>query len=213
MIVALYARVSTDKQDEQLQLPRLREYAARKGLEVYREYSDKASGKNADRPGWMALESDARRGEFDAVVVVKLDRIMRSLSQMLEVFESFHNMGIEIITLDQGPMNLTSPMGKLQARLLAMLAEWEREIISERTKEGLAARRAKGVKLGRPKLDEFPTHTIALMRLEGRTWAEISKITSIPRTTINGRRKEIEKEMESIGIPEPPRLDNGLCGP
>ena len=201
MIVALYARVSTDKQDEQLQLPRLREYAARMGFEVFREYSDKASGKNGDRPGWKALLSDSRRKEFDAVVVVKLDRIMRSLGQMLEVFESFQRLGIEIITIDQGPMNLTSPMGRMQARLLAMLAEWEREIISERTKEALAAKRAQGVKLGRPKHD-FPIHTVALMRLDGKSWTDISELTGIPRTTINGRKGEILHEMELIGIPE-----------
>lgn len=204
MIVALYARVSTDKQDEQLQLPRLREYAANKGFKVFGEYSDKASGKNADRPGWKALMSDVYRGEIEAVVVVKLDRIMRSLAQMLEVFETFSNLKVEIITLNQGPMNLTSSMGKLQARLLAMLAEWEAEIISERTKEGLEARKAKGVKLGRHPDKGFPVHTIALMRLEGKSWYAISKLTGIPRTTLNNenRRKEILDEMELIGVPE-----------
>lgn len=91
---------------------------------------------------------------------------------------------------------------QLQARLLAMLAEWEREIISDRTKEGLEARRAKGVKLGRPKLESFPVHTIALMRLDGKGWAEIAKLTGIPRTTIMGRKGEILLEMEQIGILE-----------
>jgi len=201
MIVALYARVSTDSQDETLQLPRLREYAARMGFEVFMEYSDKASGRNADRPGWKALLSDARRREFDAIIVVKLDRIMRSLAQMLEVFESFNTLGIEIITLDQGPLNLTSSMGKLMAKLLAMLAEWEAEIISDRTKEGLAARRAKGVKLGKPKRD-IPVHTIALYRLDGKSWAEVARILDIPRTSLNSRRKEIEQEIENIGFLE-----------
>ena len=193
MIVALYARVSTDKQDEQLQLPRLREYAARMGFEVFKEYSDKASGKNADRPGWKALESDARRRSFDAVIVVKLDRIMRSLQQMMEVFDSFTTLGIEIITMDQGPLNLTTPMGRMQSRLLAMLAEWEREIISERTKEALRAKKEKGVILGRPSTD-FPLHRAALMRIEGRKWADIARDLGIPRTTLNNHRKEIEDE-------------------
>ena len=201
MSVALYARVSTNKQDETLQLPRLREYAARKGLEIFREYSDIATGKNADRPGWKALLSDAYRGEFDAVIVVKLDRIMRSLQQMLDVFETFINLKIEIITVEQGPLNLTSSMGKLQARLLAMLADWEAEIISDRTKEGLAARRAKGVKLGKPRRD-LPIHTIALYRLDGKSWVEIARILDIPRTSLNSRRKEIEQEIENIGFLE-----------
>ena len=197
MIVALYARVSTDKQDGQLQLPRLREYAARMGFEVFKEYSDKASGKNADRPGWKALESDARRRSFDAVIVVKLDRIMRSLQQMMEVFDSFTTLGIEIITMDQGPLNLTTPMGRMQSRLLAMLAEWEREIISERTKEALRAKKEKGVILGRPSTD-FPLHRAALMRIEGRKWADIARDLGIPRTTLNTHKKKIEEEMERI---------------
>ena len=197
MIVALYARVSTDKQDGQLQLPRLREYAARMGFEVFKEYSDKASGKNADRPGWKALESDARRRSFDAVIVVKLDRIMRSLQQMMEVFDSFTTLGIEIITMDQGPLNLTTPMGRMQSRLLAMLAEWEREIISERTKEALRAKKEKGVILGRPSTD-FPLHRAALMRIEGRKWADIARDLGIPRTTLNNHKKKIEEEMERI---------------
>lgn len=202
MIVALYARVSTDRQDEQLQLPRLREFAARKGYEVFREYSDKASGRNGDRPGWKALLSDSRRGEFDAVVVTKLDRIMRSLSNTLEIFSSFQAIGVEIITLDQGPLNLNGgASARLQLRLLAMLAEWEAEIIAQRTREGLEARRALGVKLGRPKR-EFPVHTIALMRLEGKSWSSIAELTGVPRTTINSRKKEILEEMEEIGVPE-----------
>ena len=77
MKVAIYSRVSTHDQDEQLQVPRLREFCSRLGYEIIQEYSDEASGKNANRPGWKALLSDARRGEFSAVIVTKLDRVMR----------------------------------------------------------------------------------------------------------------------------------------
>lgn len=198
MIVAIYARVSTENQDETLQLPRLRSYAERMGWEIYQEYSDKASGKDGNRPGWMALESDARRKVFDAILVVKLDRIMRSLVSMLQIAETIHKLGIDIITLDQGPLNLNTPMGKLQINLLAMLAEWERDIISERTKEALAQKKAQGIKLGRPKRDDFPIHKIALMRLAGRSWNDVVRETGIPRTTLQGRRDEILTEMRSI---------------
>ena len=197
MIVALYARVSTDKQDEQLQIPRLREYAARMGFDVFKEYSDKASGKNADRPGWKALESDARRRSFDAVIVVKLDRIMRSLQQMMEVFDSFTTLGIEIITMDQGPLNLTTPMGRMQSRLLAMLAEWEREIISERTKEALRAKKEKGVILGRPSAD-FNLRMAALMRIDGRSWDYIAASLQVNPSTLKNHRKEVEGEIKKI---------------
>lgn len=203
MKVAIYVRVSTDKQDETLQLPRCRDYAERKGWEVYGEYHDKASGKNGNRPGWMALESDAHLGDFDAVLVTKLDRMMRSLSSMLEIFETFSSLGISIITIEQGVLDLKAgPTARLQIHLLAMLAEWEREIISDRTKEGLEARRAKGVHIGRKKTEGIPIHAIALMRLDGSSWSEIARSLGISRSMLQRRRKDIEIEMEGIGIPE-----------
>ena len=167
MKVAIYSRVSTHDQDEQLQVPRLRDFCNRLGYEIYKEYSDVASGKNANRPGWKALQSDARRGEFEAIIVVKLDRIMRSLAQLLDV---------------------------LQISIIAMVAQWEREIISERTKEALRAKKAKGEVLGRPSTD-FPLHRAALLRIEGKSWKAIAEDLGIPRTTLNNHRKEIEAEL------------------
>lgn len=79
MIVAIYVRVSTRKQDETNQLPRLREIAKNRGFEVYHEYSDEASAKDANRPGWRGLMEDASKHRFDAILVTKLDRVMRSL--------------------------------------------------------------------------------------------------------------------------------------
>lgn len=197
MIVAIYARVSTSKQDETLQLPRLQAYADRMGWTVYKIYQDEASGKNANRPGWMALESDVRRHEFDAVLVTKLDRIMRSLVQLLQVFEDFKTYEVNIITLDQGVLDLRSPNSRLQINLLGMLAEWERELISNRTIEALAAKKAQGVVLGRPKAS-LPIHTIGLMRTAGKSWADISRELDIPRGTLTNHRKEIEEEAEKI---------------
>ncbi len=81
MLVALYARVSTKKQDETNQLPFLRNLSANRGYEVYNEYSDEASAKDVNRPGWKALMQDASEHKFDAILVTKLDRVMRSLVQ------------------------------------------------------------------------------------------------------------------------------------
>ena len=82
MKVAIYVRVSTRKQDETNQLPRLREIARNKGFEVFREYSDEASAKDTNRPGWKSLMQDAAEHRFDAVLVTKLNRVMRSLVQL-----------------------------------------------------------------------------------------------------------------------------------
>ena len=194
MIVAIYSRVSTHDQDEQLQVPRLRDFCNRLGYEIYKEYSDVASGKNANRPGWKALQSDARRGEFEAIIVVKLDRIMRSLAQLLDVLQDFEKRRISIITLDQGTIDMSSANSRLQISIIAMVAQWEREIISERTKEALRAKKARGEVLGRPSTD-FPLRRAALMRIEGRKWADIARDLKIPRTTLNNHRKEIEAEL------------------
>lgn len=197
MQCAIYARVSTTKQDETLQIPRCEEFAKRHGWEVVKIYQDEASGRDANRPGWKALESDLRRHEFDAIIVTKLDRVMRSLMQLLTIFETFQKYGIVIVTLDQGILDLKSPNGRLQVQLLGMLAEWEKELIRDRTKEALAAKKAKGVKLGRPAA-KLPIHTIALMRVAGKTYGEIGKELNIPPTTIKNYRREICREVDEI---------------
>jgi len=197
MKCAIYARVSTTKQDETLQIPRCEEFAKRHDWEVVQIYQDEASGRDANRPGWKALESDLRRHEFDAIIVTKLDRIMRSLMQLLQIFETFQRYGVMIVTIDQGILDLKSPNGRLQVQLLGMLAEWEKELISDRTKEALAQKKAQGIKLGRPAA-KLPIHTIALMRVAGNSWGEIAKNLQIPPTTIKNHRREICKEIEEI---------------
>ena len=197
MKCAIYARVSTTKQDETLQIPRCEEFAKRHDWEVVKIYQDEASGRDANRPGWKALESDLRRHEFDAIIVTKLDRIMRSLMQLLQIFETFQRYGVMIVTIDQGILDLKSANGRLQVQLLGMLAEWEKELISDRTKEALAMKKAKGIQLGRPAA-KLPIHTIALMRVAGRTYGEIGKELNIPPTTIKNYRREICREVDEI---------------
>ena len=197
MKVALYARVSTVDQDERLQLPRLRQVAELRGYEVVQEYTDEASGRDANRPGWKALLSDARAAKFNAVLVVKLDRIMRSLRLFLRELEDFQSMRIQLIALDYGVLDPSSASGKLMVSFLAAIAEWEREVISERTKAALKAKRDAGTRLGKAPR-QIPLHEIALMRIAGKTWTEIAELTEIPRTTINDHREKIEKEITKI---------------
>lgn len=199
MRVALYARVSTEDQDELLQIPRLRSVAAFRGYDVIGVYTDSASGRDANRPGWRSLLSDARRGEFDAVLVVKLDRVMRSLRILLQELEDFASMNVQIISLDYGDLNPSSASGKLMIQFLGAIAEWEREINSERTKEALAAKKAQGVTLGRPK-KSIPIQKIALLRMQCRPWAEISELTGVPESTLRSRRKEIEELIHKIEL-------------
>lgn len=197
MKVALYARVSTRDQDETLQLPRLREYAERAGWEIVGEYSDTATGKNCDRPGWQSIMSDARRRLFDRILVVKLDRIMRSVRLLLDDLEQLKAFEVQVFALDSGYLDLSSAGSRLLLTVLGAMAEWEGDVISERTKVALEARRARGETLGRPTTD-IPMHQAALLRLTEHGWTDIARQLDINVSTLRNHRKEIEEEMEKI---------------
>ena len=204
MRVVLYARVSTADQDERLQLPRLREAARDRGWDVVGEFTDEASGRDANRPGWAALKKDLRRIHADAVMVVKLDRMMRSLKGFLTELEDFRAMGVRLVSLDYGDLDPRDPTGQLVIRFMASLAEWEREIISERTKAALQAKRSAGVRLGRP-TRAIPMQRIVLMRSQGMSWSEISRETGVSRATIMGHKAEIEERCAALGDTEDSR--------
>lgn len=198
MKVALYARVSTLGQDETLQLPTLRDYAKLRGWEVVGEYTDEASARDANRPGWQALRSDSRRRLFDAVLVTKIDRIMRSLVLLTKELEEFSALDIKIVALNFGVLDLSSASSKLTIQMLGAVAEWEKDIISERTKEALRAKKEKGIKLGRPAREGIPIHKAALMIREGNSWSRTAKALGLPRTTLINHRAEIEEEIQKL---------------
>lgn len=137
-----YARVSTEDQSLQLQIDALTEA----GCELI--FQEKVSGKNADRQQLKELRSQLRTG--DTVVVWKLDRLGRSLRDLVGLVSEFQDRGIHFKSL-QDHIDTSTPMGKFTFHLFAALAEFERDIISERTKAGLAAARARGRMGGRPK--------------------------------------------------------------
>ena len=192
MKVAIYVRVSTRKQDETNQIPRLREIAKNRGFEVYREYSDEASAKDANRPGWKDLMQDASEHRFDAILVTKLDRMMRPLVQLNITMDNLKTYNVKLICADMGEIDPTTPMGKVQMQIIGAIAEWEREIIVQRTREGIEARKAKGVHLGRKRRDNIPIDTIATLRIAGNSWKSISRDLRIPKTTLLRRREEVE---------------------
>ena len=202
MMVALYARVSTDKQDETLQIPRLRAYCDRCGHDIYQVFQDEASARNADRPGWKALMSDAHGHRFDAIVVTKIDRVMRSLVGLHQVMEDLGKCGILLITLDQGPLDFASPNGRLLISFLGSIAEWEREMISARTREALAAKKEAGIKLGRPANEDIPLRKIALMRRAMYSWSAISRETGVSRTWLHNHQDDIEAELAEMAHEE-----------
>lgn len=137
MKVAIYARVSRDEQDAEKQEKLCREYCTRAGHEIYRVYTDQGvSGIKASRPAFDEMLNDMRQYKFDSIMVTKLDRIGRSLQHILALFEEFNRKGVHFIAVTQN-IDTSSSIGKFQMQMLGAFAEFERNIISERTREGL----------------------------------------------------------------------------
>lgn len=150
MRAALYARVSTDTQDTDNQLLRLRAWAEAKGWTVHQEYVDVASGANMHRPALDDMLIGARRGDFDIIAAVKIDRIARSLINLQHVVQTIDAAGVRLVMLDQD-IDTQTAAGRLMFNLLGSFAEFERELIRERTRDGLARAHDQGRDGGRPR--------------------------------------------------------------
>jgi putative DNA-invertase from lambdoid prophage Rac len=150
MDIALYARVSTDEQTPEVQLRELREYSKARGMRVVAEIADVISGAKSDRPGLDQLLALVRDRKVEAVLCVKLDRMARSLVHFGRLADLFVQSGVALICTTQGiDTSNSNPCGKFQQNILAAVAEFERDLIRERTRAGLAAARARGMTIGR----------------------------------------------------------------
>jgi len=153
---ALYLRVSTDRQTVENQSKALQAIAAHRGWEIVATYSDKgisgAKGRK-DRPEFDRMLSDAGRGKFDIVLAFALDRIGRSLSDLLATIRHLEECRVDLF-VDRNMIDTTTPTGKLLFHVTSAFAEFERDMIVQRVNAGLDRARAKGVTLGRPRIDE-----------------------------------------------------------
>lgn len=136
MKVAIYCRISTDEQNLEVQERICKEYCNRNNFEIVEIYKDVISGSKASRPAFNRLIQDMRNYKFDCVMVVKLDRLGRSLQHLLSLFDEMSRRGISFIAVTQN-IDTTTATGRLQMQVMAAFAEFERSLISERTKEGL----------------------------------------------------------------------------
>lgn len=136
MKAAIYCRVSTEEQRADTQAQACKLYCERMGIEVYHIYEDIISGATSSRPQFNQMLSDMRAFKFDVMVVTKLDRIGRSLQHLLSLFDEFQKKKINFIATTQN-IDTTTSAGKLQLQMMGAFAEFERNLISERTKEGL----------------------------------------------------------------------------
>jgi DNA invertase Pin-like site-specific DNA recombinase len=176
MRAAIYARVSTTNngQNPEMQLREIREYCQRRGWEIEGEYVDAGvSGAKERRPQLDALLAACHKRRVDAVVVYRYDRFARSLRQLVNALEEFRSLGIEFISLHEG-VDTSTPNGRLVFGIFATIAEFERELIRDRVKSGVAAARSKGKRLGRPRVS-LDLAKIAALRDSGATWSAITR--------------------------------------
>src|SRR5258706_3591543 len=153
---ALYLRVSTDKQTVQNQELQLRQVAERRGWEVVEVYNDagiSGSKGRADRPGLDQMLNDAGRRRFDIVLVWAIDRLGRSLIDLLGTIQHLEAVGVDLY-VDQQNIDTSTPMGKLIFQVVGAFAEFERSMIKTRIHAGLKRARTQGKALGRPKVDD-----------------------------------------------------------
>jgi DNA invertase Pin-like site-specific DNA recombinase len=186
MRAAIYARVSTSNngQDPRVQTREIREYCERRGWQIAGEYVDAGiSGAKDSRPELNKLMADAHRRRFDAVVVWKFDRFARSVSHLLRALENFNALGVGFVSLSE-QIDTSTPTGKMVFTVLGAVAELERSLIAERVRAGLRNARAKGTRLGRPRIS-VDASRVARLRAEGRTVREIAVTLGVSRSLVH----------------------------
>jgi DNA invertase Pin-like site-specific DNA recombinase len=198
MKVALYARVSRyDRdQDPENQLRKQRDFADRHGWDVYAEFWDYASGAKPSRPQFDKMLREGRARHYDAVVVVRIDRLARSTRHLLNLLEEMQHFGVDLICTDQ-EIDTKSPTGRLLITVLGAVAELELELIRDRTKDGLARAIAQGKRLGRPP-NPAKTEEILKLRKEGLSLRQIAQQVGMSHQGVKQRLRRA-------------RLQNGMA--
>ena len=163
---ALYVRVSSGEQNTGAQERALREYVQRRGWKLQHIYRDQGvSGASSNRPALNELLKDCRRGSVDVVVVWKFDRFARSLKQLMSGLETCRALGIDFVSVTES-IDTSLPSGELAFQMIGVVAQFERSLIGERVKAGLANARANGKSLGRPSLRKLSSAETRQLRRE-----------------------------------------------
>lgn len=184
--VAIYARVSTTDQNCDLQLRELREYCQRRGWTISGEYVDTGwSGTKASRPQLDRLMNDARLRKVDCILVWKLDRWGRSVSNLVASLQELSTLNVRWIAVTQNiDTDESSPVGRLILHILASVAEFEREMIRERVKAGMKSAKHRGIRCGRPK-KTFDRQKVMDLHQAGASVRAIAEKLGLGRGTVH----------------------------
>jgi DNA invertase Pin-like site-specific DNA recombinase len=203
--VALYLRVSTLDQHPESQLHDLRLMARQRGLEIVHEYADRISGTKAKRPGLDELLHDARRGQFEVVMVWAFDRLARSVRHFLEVLDELNRVNIEFISFREN-VDTGGPLGRALVVIIGAIAELERNLIVERVRAGMRRAKLEGRHIGRRPLD-IDRAAVIRDRAHGQSLGQIAKTFSISRPTVSRIiKEEAERGVTKGVLPAPSQL-------
>jgi DNA invertase Pin-like site-specific DNA recombinase len=195
--VAIYLRVSTSKQDTENQLRELSAVADRSGWDIWKIYEDAgisgAKGRD-ERPGLEAMMKAVNARQFDMVAAWSVDRLGRSLTDLLAILQDLQEKGVDLFLHQQG-LDTSTTAGKAMFQMLGVFAEFERGIIRERVNAGLARARAKGTKLGRRPVESSVETQIRELRAKGDGILKIGRKlgvgTSVVQRVIRGIPKKL----------------------
>jgi DNA invertase Pin-like site-specific DNA recombinase len=183
MRAALYARSSThDQQTLGLQTEAMKSYIKDRGWDPVKQIKDVGSGAK-DRPGRESLLRAARCREVDVVVVWRLDRWGRSVADLMVTLRELTDLGVGFVSLTEA-LDLTTPVGRAMAGLLAIFAEFERDILRERVRAGIAQARKEGRPHGRPPTASLKSEEIRRLKAERVSHSEIARRLGIGRTSV-----------------------------
>ena len=195
--VALYLRVSTSNekhgQTTENQLPELTSYCDRMGYEVVKVYEDEVSGAKTreKRPAYNALCKDAFLKKFEVVVAWDVSRFGRSLKEFVSFLADMDDKGIGVVAVKNG-LDTSSSTGRMMMKMIGVMEEWNREMLVERTRAGLARTRAKGTKLGRKKItNPKMTAKIISLRNEDKSIRAIAKEVGVSTATIQRELRKV----------------------
>lgn len=173
----LYARCSTkNDQRPEVQIQELQDYANARGWQVESDniiVDEGLSGRNPNRPGLQKLMSLARSRKIDCILILKLDRLFRSLKHIIVTLEELNEIGVELVSIKEN-LDMSTSAGRLLVHLISSFAEFEAELARERTLIGIEYSRRKGVKLGRPSTVDY--EKIIELRNQGMSYRQLQKL-------------------------------------
>ena len=191
---AIYVRVSTDKQTVENQVAALRQIAERRGWEVVEQYSDAgiSGSKGRDgRPGLDQMLKDASRRKFDVIMAWAIDRLGRSLIDLLATIQAFETCGVDLY-LDQQSIDTTTPAGKLMFQVCGAFAEFERSMIQQSVRAGLKRAAEKGNYPGRPKIGEALEKRIQTQLRAGKGMLKVARELGVGTGTVQRIKAEMD---------------------